>query len=402
MAVLPFGRLVELTVLLMAVAALFVLYKHRNLLLLDPAFRCLLCVFGCLWLANLAALPDAVNLGKSGSHTLGYVRFALAASFVALCLRDYQSHQRLLGWVSALLLLWSADIYVQAAVGWDVLGYPAGQHRLNGLFGDGAPKFAIVTSLLLPLAIHHSFQCWHRVLAVSAVIIIAGAIWLAGTRSAWVSLVVVAMCYALIAWQRYQRRMLKPALATLMVGVLLIAGSYLVSERVSHRIDTIAAFAISDDRAALVENRNSLSHRFWIWQGAVNMISAHPVNGVGPRGFRYAFAAHADPNDPFVNQAEPVIATHSHHYLLELLAETGFVGLGLFFVGCVLLLRLFRRASASGRAAMAPYGLCLVAGLFPLNTHLAFFSSFWSQVMWWLIALFIAASAVTAHKEPAP
>jgi hypothetical protein len=49
------------------------------------------------------------------------------------------------------------------------------------------------------------------------------------------------------------------------------------------------------------------------------------------------------------------------------------------------------RAPAKTRRIMLPYALCLLAAYFPLNTHMAIYSSFWSQTVWWLIALYCAA-----------
>jgi hypothetical protein len=40
---------------------------------------------------------------------------------------------------------------------------------------------------------------------------------------------------------------------------------------------------------------------------------------------------------------------------------------------------------------MLPYALCLLAAYFPFNTHMAIYSAFWSQIVWWLIALYCAA-----------
>jgi hypothetical protein len=52
---------------------------------------------------------------------------------------------------------------------------------------------------------------------------------------------------------------------------------------------------------------------------------------------------------------------------------------------------------------MLPYALCLLAAYFPFNTHMAIYSSFWSQIVWWLIALYCAAygAGQTAESPPA-
>ena len=42
-------------------------------------------------------------------------------------------------------------------------------------------------------------------------------------------------------------------------------------------------------------------------------------------------------------------------------------------------------------------GLALAAMLFPFNTHFAFYSSFWSLLLFWLVAWFCAAL-----RDPVP
>ena len=54
--------------------------------------------------------------------------------------------------------------------------------------------------------------------------------------------------------------------------------------------------------------------------------------------------------------------------------------------------RLWRRSDPDTRRRLLPYGLALIGAYFPLNTHLAFYSSVWSQILWWLTGLYFAAA----------
>jgi O-antigen ligase len=121
------------------------------------------------------------------------------------------------------------------------------------------------------------------------------------------------------------------------------------------------------------------------------MGAAHPVAGVGVRGFRYAYPQYAQPGDAFVDAQTEEGAFHAHQIVLEVLSETGGIGLVLWIVGAFCAIRAWRRASASARErALAP-ALALAAMTFPLNTHLAFYSAWWGLLFWWLIALYCAA-----------
>jgi len=44
-----------------------------------------------------------------------------------------------------------------------------------------------------------------------------------------------------------------------------------------------------------------------------------------------------------------------------------------------------------------PAGVALLAWLFPVNTGLALFSSFWGQLIWWLVAVYYATLTLSTQ-----
>ncbi len=60
------------------------------------------------------------------------------------------------------------------------------------------------------------------------------------------------------------------------------------------------------------------------------------------------------------------------------------------------------RAPARVQRCRLPYALCLLAAYFPFNTHMAIYSAFWSQIVWWLIALYCAAYGAGPAAESRP
>jgi O-antigen ligase len=131
-----------------------------------------------------------------------------------------------------------------------------------------------------------------------------------------------------------------------------------------------------------------LSSRLNLWKNATRMLADNPGNGVGPRGFRYAYRDYADPDDPFLDNTA---ATYAHQMLLELGSESGVPGLVGYLLAMALLLRSWWRASGPQRTAAIAWALALLGIFFPVNTHLATYSSFWGQVIWWLVALYVVA-----------
>src|SRR6185437_7465752 len=70
-------------------------------------------------------------------------------------------------------------------------------------------------------------------------------------------------------------------------------------------------------------------------------------------------------------------ACHAHQIVLEILTETGGIGLALWLAAVVLAWRTWQRVGAVARERAFPVTLALGVMLFPLNTHLAFYSAWW-------------------------
>ncbi|MCP4992662.1 MAG: O-antigen ligase family protein, partial [Gammaproteobacteria bacterium] len=170
--------------------------------------------------------------------------------------------------------------------------------------------------------------------------------------------------------------------------------SYQYSPSIGKRVDrTLLLFSGERKQIDL-----ALSFRLPIWEGAAAMITAHPINGVGVRNFRYAYPEVALPDDLFLTQHK-VSPHHPHQLILELFSETGIFGLlGLITLYYLLIQAWIKSTSAQKKLAI-PAAVALLAALFPINTHLALFSSFWGQIIWWLIALYVAL--INIPSEPA-
>jgi len=90
--------------------------------------------------------------------------------------------------------------------------------------------------------------------------------------------------------------------------------------------------------------------------------------------------------------------------VLEILAETGVIGLLLWLAAAAQAWRAWRYAPEAARERARPAMLALVATVFPLNTHLAFYSTFWGGLTVLLAALYagslLAREAATQDDMP--
>lgn len=385
LALLPFGAASELPVLIGAVAGIAALLRRR----IDwhsPTVRCALALGLAYWLPQFLSAFDSIVPEKSWSEAALDLRFVPFLLYAANTRCDARAARFLVGGIAAITLLWCADALLQAATGFS-LGGPATSDRLSGIFGADNLKLGGVLAVLVPFALS---EAWRRggapalsltVLALLVVILLAGA------RAAWLGF---ALGAALVFWQMLGRRRALVALMALALAMLAtgIAG-YALSDRLAQRVDRTAA-ALAGDHDAL---NHALAGRLPIWDIAWRMGKAHPLNGVGVRGFRHVYPDYAAPDDPFLHADGEQGAFHAHQLVLELWSETGLLGLLCWLAAIVLGIAAWRATPPVSRTLARPAGISLVVALFPLNTHYAVYSAFWGVLLVWLVGVWLTLCA---------
>jgi O-antigen ligase len=266
--------------------------------------------------------------------------------------------------------------------------------RLTGIFGAGNLKLGPVLAVLSPFVLAAAQARFGLRGLVVAAIVLLMPILLAGSRAAWL---MYAMVLGVMLWRctRTPGRFMIWGIAAL----ALVAVAAWTADRDS------AAFAARVQRTLRVLDGSTAgidaasAGRLRIWSTAARMIGAHPLNGVGVRGFRYAYPQYAEAGDAFVDAHGDEGALHAHQLVLEVLSETGVAGLLLWLAGALVAIRAWRRADAPARARAFAPALALAVMCFPLNTHLAFYSAWWGLLFWWLLSLY--AGALHARRAEA-
>src|SRR6185437_15807580 len=391
---LPFGRASEVALLVCLVGALALFARAPAERARDPGARLFLALWLCYFAAALISAFDAVQPDKSWSTVAAVLRFAPFGCYVCWIVRDDARLYALYGITGVLVAAWALDAWMQALTGYSIGGH-AEASRLSGIFGADDLKLGPVLAVLSPFLLWSARERFGRIALLLAMLALLGPILLAGERSAW-------LMYALVVIAFLWREARTPArfaawIAGACVVVALAAGiAWKTSARFEQRAQrTLAAF---DDTAHGLDT--ALSGRLDIWHVALKMYAAHPLTGVGVRGFRYAYPQFAPLDDHFLT-AEACGpgegACHPHQILLEVLDETGTIGFVLWLTGVTLLLRAWRRADSMMRARAWPAAVALGVMVFPFNTHLAFYSAWWGLLFWWLLGVLCAALGV---REP--
>jgi O-antigen ligase len=388
---------------------LYVRFRGGGALLSAQAWALTSVLFFAYWLPELFASVDAVDRGLAFGEVATDLRYLPFLWLAASAVTDTRGRRITFGGLAVIVGIWTLDALVQAVSGTSVLfsGLDAAKlavsghrfcnandyallDRLSGVLGPCNLKLGVVFASLSPFALHaagRKFGQWGWLLAA---ILVGSVIVLAGSRASWVTfgLVLLLSGWRLIGWKRL--------FGVFALGGVLLAALAFASPQVRERIER-TAHALTADRDGV---DSALSGRGRIWGAALCMAKQHPINGVGPRGFREAFPV-CDPEHGAIAEWGIGPAFHAHQLVLEILSETGAIGLLLWLSAAAMARRAWRYAEPAAREAAYPAMLALAVTVFPFNTHLAFYSTFWGGVTLLLAALY-AGSLLGRETAPAP
>ncbi len=380
LALLPFGRAAELAMLVCAIGGC-VMAVRRRIDWRSASVRLALLMFAAYWLPELVSAFDAVAGKRAWSEVALDLRYLPFLLFACVALQTAVAQRTALSGCGLILAVWLIDALLQATTGLSI-GGPASADRLSGIFGADDLKLGGVVALLSPFLLLPLFSR-HRALGALASLAVVIVVLLAGSRAAWVSL---ALVLTVIVWRSFEggSKALAALLLSALAGVALVVAGYFASDTFHERIERTSAALQGGDGV-----NYALSGRVPIWTTALRMFREHPINGVGVRGFRDSYRAYAEADDPWNGFDGDAGAFHAHQIVLEVASETGAFGLLCWVWATLIGLRVWREAELTARAVAAPVSLALLAMLFPLNTHYAFYSSVWGGLLFFLLALWL-------------
>lgn len=379
--------------------------QGKQRMLSSPAWALTSILFLGYWLPQAFSAFDAIDPSEAWRKAAAGLRYLPFMWLVAIAMATPQRRALTLGGIAVITGVWTLDALAQAAFGtsplfwsldqlkWAVSGHGfctpqevAAADRLSGVLGPCNLKFGQVLASLSPFllfAVARRVGAWGWVVTAALVGVV---LVLAGSRASWIT---YALVLAFSGWRLLGTRGL---LVCVVLGLVAVVGLSLASTQVRERI-TRTAMAWDGEGDGV---NQALSGRGQIWAAAGCMIEEHPINGVGARGFRDAYpACQPEAAQPAVWGEGP--ALHAHQIVLEILAETGMLGLLLWLAAAAQAWRAWRFAPLAARDRARPAALALAVTVFPLNTHLAFYSTFWGGLTLLLAALY--AGSLLARDE---
>lgn len=388
--ILVLGALAALTMLLL------LRFRYGDRLLSNPAWALTSVLFFAYWLPQLISAFDALDARHAFYKAATGLRYLPFLWLAAAAVANQRGRRITFNGLAIIVAVWTLDALLQVALGTSPLFWGIDQikqliegkgmcnaadtavlDRLSGILGPCNLKLGVVLASLSPFALfavakRFGLLGWSLAAAAIGVVIL-----LAGARAAWLTytLVLVFSGWRLLGW--------KKLLGVFAFGAAALVVLTLFSPQFQERIQRTAHVLTADESGVDV----ALSGRARIWRAATCMIGEHPINGVGARNFREEFPA-CDPLPEVRPAWGDGPAHHAHQIVLEILSETGAIGLLLWLAGAALAWRAWHYATPGARDRARPAMLALGVTVFPFNTHLAFYSTFWGGLTLLLAALY--------------
>ncbi len=383
-------KLVHYPLGFMAVAGVF-LFSFRRSGQPCPLGFLLPVLFALVWLPMCFATINAVAPEHSLVTTLSYLHFLPAAYFLLHACSKPGVHFWIQKSIFCLIIFIVLDAVLQFLSGFNLFGYPydvdANRDNVRVLTGVFYPKerLGLILAGLFPIMLHVLARVRLNIFFLTTV----GSVYLfvilmTFKRSAWVMLL-IGVAYLLIFFIS-KRGVLKSLVSIRLililfftVSVALLSGSIL-SDRLSKNLGFFSGDLEQVDVAS--------NHRISLWKTGYEMFKDKPLLGIGPRGFRHAYLEYAEVDNYWLQDGRRG-QTHPHSNIVEVFVETGVLGfLGYLCFYGFFVVRFFREKYFTDALA---WSLTVLIVWCPLNTHLAFYGSYWSSFAWMLIAISLAS-----------
>lgn len=332
-ALLLFSRAIaDITVLLTGILFLIWSFQQQNWQWAkQPWFRFSLLFWAYLLLLNV---PFSVDPGDSLLYAVTFMRwplFAAALSYWLLTSRHRQQH--------FLIALFATSLFIGLDTGWqyvtgvDWFGIPAApENRLTGPFRNpvaGIMMVRVEFILLFAVAVFACLQSAARQTLYIAGILIAFLllIFITGERMAFILCLTASLLVLLGLALQYPLNRKLISLSGLMLATLIIALSFWLPETAQRMIfssvDKLQNFRDSDYGQ--------------VFRGAIEVWQHYPWLGSGLHSYQSVCS------ELGVLVSSAISCTHPHNLYLQIGAETGFIGVGLF---SLLVLSIFYQALA--------------------------------------------------------
>lgn len=400
---------VELSVLFLIS---FFLYKNKKIDLYKDK-KVLFLFFFSIYVAINAFFQIHDNLKVSSIFFFRYALLSLSIYFILEYLNENlnKGKKEILFLIGFIFLLIIFDSYLQFLTGKNLFGYQIIQHRISSFFGA---ELILGTFLFkqLPLFLFlFLFVFTNKELKKNSKILIIflslyfTVIYIAGGRTAF--FMTLLFVILIIFFLKNLRKIFSFSILILTIFIILTSIFNIGKSDPFNRVfiktfnQITNGIYIDKENISLKKEINKIRKgenlkNFKIFSSdhnghyvlAYNLFKENPIFGIGPKGFRYyCRSVEYDPK-------KGICSTHPHNFLMQILAETGFVGFLFYFYGLFfIVMNIFKVFSKNiltnekNNFLIISFGLILI--FFPFIPNGNFFNNWISITNFYYIGIYL-------------
>lgn len=367
---------------IVAVFGLYTLCKNYRMIIKDPFFKGFSLIFLCIWLPMLVSFVDAVNITHSAQTVFPFIRFYFCGIFIIYAIsKSERQIDFIITSIFYITIFWCA-----VAIICFCLAENPSFDMIKTVLEVFHPKTASshMCAVLSVFCLFYAFSKKNSVLLnVSVIVLLVYSVFLGGRRAAWLMLILAVLFSFLYYYFYGNQKHIKSIIYSSLICFGLIFLTNTLNQELYERTKVIFNVFSNDYE----KTNEAVSKRLPLWSVSYIIFQKNPINGIAPRGFRHVYADHAKKDDIFLTRNN--MPTHPHLFFLEILVETGLIGFICYIFMLIYLLWIFIKTLPQKKQTFFLF-LPVMIALFPFNAHMAFYGSFWSSIIWLLIALLFA------------
>ena len=411
---IPFSFVIgiAITEIFVMITILFFFYKNRNLNCFKDKKFIFLFLFSIYILINTLVQTEYKDLRIPAFFHFRFCIFAISIFFVLNFFKEKIEFKKY-----AIILVFSFmafiifDAFIQYFLGQNIFGFEIIENRISGVFGDELilGSFLVRTfPLLLWIIFYHKLNIKRNenLLCIFFVLYFA-TIYISAGRTSFL-LLLISIFFIII----FLKPLRKVTIVSSILLVLFITLSYFVKIGKSDPSNRIFIKTFNQIQTKLSIQKNlqkkqkkyneysitekKTSNQFFIFTKdhtghyilAYHLFKKSPFFGTGPEGFKsYCRKVKYDSDIG-------ICSTHPHNTLMQILAETGFIGFLFYAIGLLFVfIKMFKFRNKfnhnSGIFCFLSCSIAIVINLFPFLPNGNFFNNWMLIISYYYIGLYL-------------
>ena len=379
---------------LFSILFLFISIKNKNWFWLKLSF---VRIFFLFWLYLIFNSFFATDFNASFQAAVGFVRFFLFALVIGFYAFKEVSFNKIIKTWFVIILLFCFDIYFQFFFKFNIFGFE--QHtegRLSGVLGKElvagsflAQIFAPVLGLIAFLIFFKKLKVIKKFFLIFSLVYILLACLITGERMNFIFLTSLFLILSFVVL--FYKKQLKKFFLLILLLFIIFISAFNFSKTVETRYNEFGSIV-----------KNITSSSWWkLYNSAYRLWLNKPLTGYGLKNYRVNCDLELTDINP--ENIYQLCSTHPHNLYLELLSETGLIGLLLFLSFFFLFFKkIFKKIKFNLKdeniLIIISCSISIFLILWPIKTSGSFYTS-WNGLFLWMLLGIVLNKRHQINKE---